>query len=174
MCNSICFSSKSFGSFDPRLGEFTRAGELATFPVPGASCHFSAALCLRIPRPQVHHEANQEEQDEDEKTDSGNLSCCKSHNPLRGRRGFFVVQEKDAPPSHRLTMHTLMACPRLRCKISRYSALRRSLHKRDGLRASRHEAAGSGRMGVRPGAVESWLKARDRTSKRRISIGVSL
>jgi hypothetical protein len=36
------FSSKSFGSFDPRSAEFTRAGELATSPVPGASCHFSA------------------------------------------------------------------------------------------------------------------------------------
>ena len=36
-------------------------------------------LYLRIPRPQVHYEANQEEHDEDEETDSGNLSCGKSH-----------------------------------------------------------------------------------------------
>jgi hypothetical protein len=34
---------------------------------------------LRIPRPHVHYEANQEEHDEDEETDSGNLSCGKSH-----------------------------------------------------------------------------------------------
>jgi hypothetical protein len=34
---------------------------------------------LRIPRPHVHYEANQEEHDEDEETDSGDLSCGKSH-----------------------------------------------------------------------------------------------
>jgi len=39
----------------------------------------SQSLYLRIPRPLVHYEANQEEHDEDEETDSGNLSCGKSH-----------------------------------------------------------------------------------------------
>lgn len=47
---------------------------------PPAGCHFSrAVIYLRIPRPHVHYEANQEEHDEDEETDSGNLSCGKSH-----------------------------------------------------------------------------------------------
>jgi hypothetical protein len=37
------------------------------------------AIYLRIPRPHVHYEANQEEHDEDEETDSGNLSRGKSN-----------------------------------------------------------------------------------------------
>jgi hypothetical protein len=62
---------------------------------------------LWIPRPYVHYEANQEEHDEDEETDSGNLSCGKSHKSKpKGTR-----YQRDQKENQRVIQHDGISFP---------------------------------------------------------------
>jgi hypothetical protein len=55
----------------------------------------------------VHYEANQEEHDEDEETDSGNLSCGKSHKSKpKGTR-----YQRDQKENQRVIQHDGISFP---------------------------------------------------------------